>query len=424
MSHSVLTFITKVKPDKVAELNQLLAEIADNLLEQSHLPFPRLKLLHFASLFLSDDPNYGATLVFENNFDGPLDPYLDELYRHAADGLQRIYSCCVDYPARSAADREQMLSYLRAHVVRPNAYHIGNPGRSAARIAQEAQLRDLLENTADTLTCGDRPRLPAHELRQRLQDAVSSQPDFSWAASFQPRLSRAEQIIPMLKFRGTIVLAGLIVLLFWQVMIPLILLYLAVLWWKERHDLVWRGVAKHDHVGKLTQREDRTHTFQNHMASFALVKPGRFRRLTLWAVLWFVNLKARTAIHGELSGIPSIHFAHWSIIDGGRRLLFVSNFDGSWENYLDDFIDKASPGLTAIWSNTVNFPRTRFLIFGGARDGSRFKADARAYQVYTNVWYSAYRDLTVQSIDANSAIREGLSQPLEPADVQTWLHRF
>lgn len=424
MSHSVLTFVTKVKPDNVAELEQLLAEIAGSLLEQTHLPFPKLTLLHFASLFLSTDETYGVTLVFENNFDGPLDAYLEELYCHAADGLHRIYSCCVDYPAGSAADREQMLNYLRAHVVRPNAYHIGNPGRTAARIAQEAHLRDLLETTADTLTCSGHPKLPAHELRQKLQSAVKSQPQFSWAASTRPRLSWAERVIPVITFRGTIVLAGLIVLLFWQTMIPLILLYLAVLRWKERHDPVWSGAAQHDHVGQLTQREDRTHTFQNHMASFAIVKPGLFRLMTLRAVLWFVNLKARTAIHGELSGIPSIHFAHWSIIDGGRRLLFVSNFDGSWENYLDDFIDKASPGLTAIWSNTVDFPRTRFLIGGGARDGSRFKADARAYQVYTNVWYSAYRDLTVQSIDANSALRENLYQPLEPAGVQTWLQQL
>ena len=58
------------------------------------------------------------------------------------------------------------------------------------------------------------------------------------------------------------------------------------------------------------------------------------------------------------------------MIDNGRRLLFLSNFDGSWENYLDDFIDKASIGLTGVWSNTLKFPRTYFLVLGGASDGS------------------------------------------------------
>jgi len=142
-------------------------------------------------------------------------------------------------------------------------------------------------------------------------------------------------------------------------------------------------------------------------------------------VLWAVNLLARArATHGELSGIPSIHFAHWSMIDSGRRLLFLSNFDGSWENYLDDFIDKASTGLTGVWSNTLNFPRTYFLIFGGAKDGPRFKAVARDGQSVTNAWYSAYRDQTVQGIDNNSTIRENLLKPLDKAKAAELLQRL
>ena len=128
--------------------------------------------------------------------------------------------------------------------------------------------------------------------------------------------------------------------------------------------------------------------------------------------------------HGQLSGIPSIHFAHWAMIDNGRRLLFLSNYDGSWENYLDDFIDKASTGLTGIWSNTVGFPPTRFLVFAGARNGPWFKAWARNQQTYTAVWYSAYKNLTVNIIDNNSAICEGLVLPLAGAAVKEWLGRF
>ena len=112
------------------------------------------------------------------------------------------------------------------------------------------------------------------------------------------------------------------------------------------------------------------------------------------------------------------------MIDKGRRLLFVSNFDGSWENYLDDFIDKASPGLTAIWSNTVGFPKTSWLVLDGARDGSRFKANARDKQTYTNVWYSAYKQLTVQTIDNNSAIREDLFTSLDDTATRDWVRRF
>ncbi len=426
MAHTVLTFITKVKPDKVDELDKLLTEIAADLAGNPYLPFPALKLLHFASLVLHNDLKYGygPCLVFENNFDGTLDPYLDQLYQHAAEGLHRIYGCCVDYPALSAADRGQMLSYLRAHVVWPNAYHIGNPGRTAERIRQEEALRDKLENVADTLASFTQSEASPNELQQKIQQAVRDDPGLGWVAKVQLRLTWAERWIPKLTYWTVIALGVVLLLLFWQVLIPLFLLYLGVLRWKEAHDAVWTGAGDHEYVAQLKQREDRAHIVQNHMASFAIVKPGRFRRMTLRAVLWFANLTARTQINGMLGKIPSIHFAHWSMIDDGGRLLFLSNFDGSWENYLDDFIDKASTGLTGIWSNTINFPRTWFLLFGGAKDGPRFKADARAYQVYTTVWYSAYPKLTVQSIDANSSIREDMFKSLDVAEIKTWLRRF
>ena len=76
------------------------------------------------------------------------------------------------------------------------------------------------------------------------------------------------------------------------------------------------------------------------------------------------------------------------VIDGGKNLLFLSNYDGSWENYLDDFIDLASPGLTAIWSNTVGFPRSYFLVGGGSRDENLFKTMTRQSQVPSLVWYT------------------------------------
>jgi hypothetical protein len=208
-------------------------------------------------------------------------------------------------------------------------------------------------------------------------------------------------------------------------LLPLVVIAGFVLRHKEKTDPEQATVANSGNVRELVEREDHTHNVQNHMASITIVKPGWLRRLTLWLVLWAVNLLARArSTHGELSGIPSIHFAHWSMIDGGRRLLFLSNFDGSWENYLDDFIDKAHEGLTAVWGNTVGFPRASFLINGGATDGPRFKAVARDGQVVTNVWYSAYRRLTVQNIDNSSSLREELFSPLDKKAQANWLQRL
>jgi hypothetical protein len=357
--------------------------------------------------------------VFENNFDGPLDPYLEDLYAHASEGLHKIYSCCRDYAAASAADKAPMLSYLRGHVVRPNAYHIGNVGRSVERTQQENVLRDGLEDFLDDVVTQGSIGAPG-SIRQRVQTFMRGQPKFAWAANVQPRQTTIEHFIPRLN----LVIAALIALVLLPLLIPVFVVWLVMLWWTETHEPTPADPDVNAHIKDLVGREDRTHIVQNHLCSITIVKPGTFRRVTLRVVLWVINLIARTSDKGELSGIPSIHFAHWSLIDNGRRLLFVSNFDGSWENYLDDFIDKAASGLTAIWTNTVDFPKTRWLIRGGARDGSRFKAQARDKQTYTNVWYSAYKQLTVQTIDNNSSIREDLFTSLDDSATREWLRRF
>jgi hypothetical protein len=357
--------------------------------------------------------------VFENNFDGELDPYLEDLYAHAAAGLHRIYSHCAGYRAVNADDKKALFSYLRRHIVRPNAYHIGNVGRSVERTHHEDKLRDSLEDFLDGVVRQGNMGQPG-SIREKVQQFVLSQPELAWAKTLQPRQTKMEHFLPRLK----IAIAAVVALLLLPLIIPLAIIWVVALRWKETHEAPPADLEVKKHVKELVEREDRTHIVQNHLASITIVKSGLFRRVTLWGVLWLVNLIARTADKGELSGIPSIHFAHWSMIDGGKRLLFVSNFDGSWENYLDDFIDKASPGLTAIWTNTVDFPRTSWLVKEGARDGSRFKAQARAKQTFTNVWYSAYKQLTVQTIDNNSRIREDLFTPFHDGDTRQWLSRF
>src|SRR6266478_2846364 len=120
MKQTILTMITQVDPSRVKELRDLLTSMGQDVEKNSYIPFTALKLLHFASLVLHEDATYGPYLVFENNFDGPLDDYLTDLYAHASEGLHRIYGYCKDYAVAGADNQEQILSYLRSHVVRPN----------------------------------------------------------------------------------------------------------------------------------------------------------------------------------------------------------------------------------------------------------------------------------------------------------------
>jgi len=369
-------------------------------------------------IFKDPDGNYDPTLVFENNFDGELDDYLEDLLERAAAGLHQIYSHCFDYPATGSQDREEILAFLHAHIVRPNAYHIGNVGRSVARIKQEEEMMDGIEAFLDGFAREGLEGVSPGSVRNSIQRFVESKPEWAWARQAQKRMTFAERLIPWVKLIGV----GLLVLILLPLLLPFLIVYLIALRWREITDRSEIPSPEQGQIQRLARRED--HIVQNHMASLCYVKPGRFRRATLRGVLWLANLVARVSYNGKLSGLDSLHFAHWVLIDNGRRLLFLTNYDGSWENYLDDFIDKAALGLTGIWSNTMDFPRTSFLVFGGARDAARFKAIARRTQAYTNVWFSAYPKLTVQGVDNNSTIREDLFRSLSETATMNWLRRF
>ena len=91
-------------------------------------------------------------------------------------------------------------------------------------------------------------------------------------------------------------------------------------------------------------------------------------------------------------------------------MLFASNYDGSLESYMDDFINKVGFGLNLVFSNGIGYPRTRFLIFGGAQGASSmFKHFLRRHQLPTDVWYKAYPGLTTFDLARNARIREGLA---------------
>jgi deferrochelatase/peroxidase EfeB len=164
---------------------------------------------------------------------------------------------------------------------------------------------------------------------------------------------------------------------------------------------------------------------QNHMISITQRKGGPVRTLTLRFALWIIGaLAGRQFKPGFLGDIGTIHFARWVALPGTDRLIFTSNYGGSWESYLEDFITLAHDGLTAIWSNTVDFPRTRLLFQRGATDGERFKRFARHSMVATPFWYSAYPDLTTANIRANAEIHRGFATITTEDEARDWLTLF
>ncbi len=172
----------------------------------------------------------------------------------------------------------------------------------------------------------------------------------------------------------------------------------------------------------MAQREDVI--AQNHMGSVVHLKPGVLRAVLARAALLGLGLVLRVlpdAQNGFLGSMRTIHFAHWAIISNGARLMFLSNFDGSWESYLDDFIEKAHCGLTLAWTSSVGFPPTRYLVLDGATQGRKFKAWARHSMVESVFWFSAYPAFTVNQIERNARIADGLRKTvLSETEAAEW----
>ncbi|HET9443261.1 MAG TPA: hypothetical protein VFO65_08050 [Acidimicrobiales bacterium] len=414
MTQSVFTVVSDVAAAHLPALREALAVIRADPAGNALVPFARFETLHFASLVLAEGP---GKLIFEHNVDGTAEDWLAALVAGAGPGLDILYAGST-YPG--SADAPAARAWLAERIVRPGAFHIGATGRTLARIRQEAGLHQAIQGFLDAEeAAGGLDGATPAAVRAKVQAFVKADPSFDWAATSPPRETPRERLVNQARLYGTA--AGAVALA--PALLPALAVAVVVLLVKERLDAVQQGPPDADHVRLLEAEED--FVAQNHLSSVIPVKPGLLRKLTLPVVLYALNLVARvTATKGQLGGIPSIHFAHWSVIDEGRHLVFLSNFDGSWESYLGDFIDKAATGLTAVWSNTVEFPRTRLLAFQGAADGPRFRQWARAHQCSTAAWYTAYPTLTMSTIDDNTSIREDLFAPLDEKGTAAWLARL
>lgn len=182
---------------------------------------------------------------------------------------------------------------------------------------------------------------------------------------------------------------------------------------REPDNAAMRSILNHENQAKVVQ---------NHLAAQSIAKPGCHRKVLLRVALWVAGqITAARSPAGFLGRIGTIHHARWLLIPNTRRLVFLSNYDGSWESYLEDFIARLREGLSSLWSNTEGFPRTFRLTTGGASDGSRFKRWARRQQVPSRVWVSGYPKLTTIAIRTNAEIRLGLAAARTEHEAHRWL---
>jgi len=418
ITHGALTVYTKIKPGMVEQLREKLYEITTppNHIETNPIiPFINITSIHFARFVILEEAKdlkgeiIPAALVFSSNYDKPLEHHLEELVRIAGAGLEEIYQYCEGFEKGN-----NLITYLKEHKMPCAAFYKGSPHRSVEHIRREAQLREDIADFIDKELKRDKTIRP-RALREKIVRYVQENPKYSWIDEKED-----PSFLWKIGFFCSKVLCGMVLIPVAFVAAILAAIPLRI---KESRDVPEEYTLEQEKILRLVNEEDKI--VQNQLTHLVDIKPGWLRLITLKFVLFVIHLLALYVYNkGRLGFIPSIHFARWVIIDNGRRLLFFSNFDGSWESYLGDFVDKAAEGLTSVWSNTVGFPKAKFLMFAGAKDEQKFKIWTRAHQLPTQVWYSAYKLLSVQNIQNNSAIRKGLTRKMSDKQISEWLKRF
>ncbi|XHC00237.1 cytochrome P450 [Nitratireductor sp. ac15] len=423
-------------------------------------------MIHFASIAVIDGrgekgTNSAGHLVIELSGDGTKDQVVDAFVQATEPVLSELFAVASGTGVHKPAGvlvRDNALDISPTFGSNAGLVFSGTPGHSVRRIRAEAELEKAAREEIAAAPEG----VEAGEILDNVRQKLADDGRFHWA--FEPaeallenpagnlanavkRTLRAPKVLVTVSvilliclaityslvfgyapgfFRNLLIVGTSIVLtLIGVTMLLLFIVGLLILYLRrlEKRDLPSDGNASLVLLEEISRREN--HLAQNHLTAVSTLKGGWLRRLALRTSFYLISIMARQVFRpGYLSDINTIHFARWVLLPGTKQLVFLSNYGGSWESYLEDFITKAHAGLTGVWSNTAGFPKARMLFFDGATDGDRFKRWARAQQVPTLFWYAAYPGLTTARIRINSLIRSGIAKAETESEARDWLRLF
>lgn len=381
------------------------------------IPFGRFPRIHFARLLLLDDNSLADRTHFPNLYfpcpvrlallvvcDGSVDAQIDELIAVAGDGLRRLFGHCEGFD--ESADLRR---WLHANNIRSATFYMNWTGRTVLQSREEEVLHQVLREELAGL-----PAAAPRETKRALREAVARR-----AVKLTP-----EAPTPPGRWLANLVdliAVPIIILLMTPILILLAPLLAIKLRRLEKANPVIAARPTVERIKMLSRYEERDIT--NPFSAMGSIQPGLFRRWLSSYLLWLIDWAVRhIANRGKLSRVRTIHCARWIYLDDKRRLYFASDYDGSHEAYMDDFVNKVAFGLNLSFSHGIGIPKTRWLLWGGARNEGDWKAFLRHHEMPTPVWYKAYPGLTCQDLARNARIRKGLeSDTSDERAIRRWL---
>jgi hypothetical protein len=144
---------------------------------------------------------------------------------------------------------------------------------------------------------------------------------------------------------------------------------------------------------------------------YTKIKPGHADALR--EVLAGIESVRSTIGRAALKDIGTLHSARFVIFDNDTRLMFASVFDGTWDNYIDDFATTTvSKNFEMVFAHAEGFP--------GISDPN-VKDWFIAHQEPALNFTSSYPDLTVKQIWKDQHVNEAFQEVLDTPEFRAAL---
>lgn len=450
MAPNSLTSILPVKQECIADLRRVLIQVANPLKDKN--PFVRFgEETHFARLVLipgknepviypGDDGECNSwRLLFCGIFDGDAANFVRNFAQLSPD-LDSIFRCLEGWDTQLTIHHNPnaLVDYLtrRDHIQRPGIFYSTFPDQNVAMVKWQNELLEKIETL-----------LSAPDGLEKLRGIIASAPNRE--ATIQTILGRDitlptrlntgwNRSIAVLMLAAVVILYGFFILALpadarlWVILGTVILLILIGLF--AISPLFARRITRFGaiedqivesrttQVNRLdygevegTGREDVI--AQNQFNLYLTFKGGRWRLWQMQLLMTVLQPFTRyLGVSGVLGGLTTVHFGHWVVIDGGKRLFFMTCYDGSWENYIADFVNKIADVLDVQLLNFEGFSNE------GTRSMAAFRRWLRRVQIQSEVFYSAYPLSTVRNImSVRQLVDTCPSKGSSEAEIQSWL---
>ena len=120
-------------------------------------------------------------------------------------------------------------------------------------------------------------------------------------------------------------------------------------------------------------------------------------------------------IQEAIKQIGTLHEARFVLLDGGKRLVFASSFDGAWDTYIDDFArTDIGRAFDDTWQHVQDYPGVK---------SPDIKQWFKEHTVVAGNYLAAYPEPTVQEIWKALAVNEAFQRVLDdPAAAEALQH--